>query len=59
MKLVRIIGLMFAVVVTTALLAACGGDDEKTGDGATATPTETQASCRRKKFSEGWAIVEL
>jgi len=43
MKLVRTIGLMFAVVVTTALLAACGGDDEKTGDGATATPTEAQA----------------
>jgi len=43
MKLVRIIGVMFAVVVTTALLAGCGGDDEKTGDGATATPTEAQA----------------
>jgi len=43
MKLFRIVGLMFAVVVTTALLAGCGGDDEKTGDGATATPTEAQA----------------
>ena len=43
MKLVRIIGLTFAVAGTLTLLAACGGDDEKSGDGATPTATEGQA----------------
>jgi plastocyanin len=43
MRLVRVIGLIVSVIVAGSLLAGCGGDDEKTGNGATATPTEGQA----------------
>jgi len=42
LRLVRIIGLALAAVAAVGLLAACG-DDEPSGNGATATPTEAQA----------------
>jgi plastocyanin len=42
MRVVRMIGLMVAVVASVTLLAACG-DDEPSSNGASATPTEGQA----------------
>ena len=43
MKVLRIIGMIVAVVGATALLAACGDDEPSGGNGATATPSEGQA----------------